>query len=340
MNEFFKKPVVKILMLKGEKGDKGNTGTGTPAGGKTGQYLLKKSDADYDYVWSAITTVSWDNVSGKPDATTSASGLMSAADKAKLDNLQVGGRNLLLNSGGAFTMGSGIPETTWNESTGKSEISLPVTAIFGEVLPQQSSFNINYKFSVGGTYTQSITVETDANIKGNIPLWTWFDADLIVHHQADCKITSVGNVYVFSSTYTIGNGESGNVRIMDIYNLTSYFNLETGTYLCFYHPKIERGTVATDWTPAPEDFNSVTKNFTLSASSWSSGSYTISDSLITASSNQEVLPATNITADQMKALQKANIIDSGQSAGSLTLKALGTVPTIDIPIRVIFRGTI
>lgn len=85
---------------------------------------------------------------------------------------------------------------------------------------------------------------------------------------------------------------------------------------------------------------STVKSFTLSASSWSSGSYTISDSLITASSNQEILPATTITAAQYNALSKAQIIDGGQSAGKLTLKALGTVPTIDIPIRVIFRGTI
>ncbi|MSS57666.1 hypothetical protein FYJ51_01910 [Erysipelotrichaceae bacterium Oil+RF-744-GAM-WT-6] len=85
---------------------------------------------------------------------------------------------------------------------------------------------------------------------------------------------------------------------------------------------------------------STVKSFTLSASSWSSGAYTISDSLITASSNQEVLPATTITAAQYNALSKAQIIDGGQSAGKLTLKALGTVPTIDIPIRVIFRGTI
>lgn len=85
---------------------------------------------------------------------------------------------------------------------------------------------------------------------------------------------------------------------------------------------------------------STVKNITLSASSWSSGAYTISDSLITASSNQEVLPATNITAAQYNALNKAQIIDGGQSAGKLTLKALGTVPTINIPIRIIFRGTI
>ena len=85
---------------------------------------------------------------------------------------------------------------------------------------------------------------------------------------------------------------------------------------------------------------STVKSFTLSASSWSSGSYKISDSLITASSNQELLPAVGITSAQYNALCKAQIVDGGQAAGSLTLKALGTTPTIDIPIRVIFRGTI
>lgn len=83
---------------------------------------------------------------------------------------------------------------------------------------------------------------------------------------------------------------------------------------------------------------SVTKSFTLSASSWSSGTYTISDALITATSNQEIIPAIGITADQLKALQKAMLVDGGQSTGSLKLKAMGTAPTIDIPIRIIFRG--
>ena len=85
---------------------------------------------------------------------------------------------------------------------------------------------------------------------------------------------------------------------------------------------------------------STVKSFTLSASSWRSGSYTISDSLITASSNQEILPAVGITSAQYNALLKAQIVDGGQAAGSFTLKALGTVLTIDIPIRVVFRGTI
>ena len=84
--------------------------------------------------------------------------------------------------------------------------------------------------------------------------------------------------------------------------------------------------------------SSTVKDVTLAAASWSSGSYTITDSLITATSNQEIIPALDITADQLKALQKANLIDGGQTAGALVLKALGTVPTIDVPIRVIFRG--
>ena len=46
----------------------------------------------------------------------------------------------------------------------------------------------------------------------------------------------------------------------------------------------------------------------------------------------------NITAEQLKALQSANIQDGGQAANTMTLKAYGDKPTVDIPIRVIKRG--
>lgn len=83
---------------------------------------------------------------------------------------------------------------------------------------------------------------------------------------------------------------------------------------------------------------STTVTATLAASSWSGGNYTLSVTGVTATSNQEILPATSITAEQLKALQGANIQDGGQSAGKIILKAFGTVPTINIPIRVIVRG--
>lgn len=273
MNEFFKKPVVKILMLKGEKGDKGDTGIGTPTGGKTGQYLQKKTDADYDYVWSPITTVSWDKVTGKQDATTSASGLMSADDKVKLDGLNNDGPNVLHEYVERPASANNIPGNDRKLKWFTSSSSMT------EGKPYGSGYII--QFSCDGVSWPSQLYIPSAPLASEItPQFRMYD----------------GNKKEW--------GKWGNIYSE-------------------YHPQ-----------------SSTTKSFTLSASSWSSGSYTISDALITATSNQEIIQALNITADQMKALQKANIIDSGQSAGSLTLKALGTVPTIDIPIRVIFRGTI
>ena len=87
-----------------------------------------------------------------------------------------------------------------------------------------------------------------------------------------------------------------------------------------------------------DELKSTTISATLYAETWNGGTYTITNDLITSTSNQEIIPAVGITADQYMALSAALIVDGGQSAGSITLKALGTVPTIDIPIRVIFRG--
>lgn len=81
---------------------------------------------------------------------------------------------------------------------------------------------------------------------------------------------------------------------------------------------------------------------TLLVSGWTGSEapfvYTLAIAGVTATSYQELLPAVNITAEQLKALQAANITDGGQAAGSMTLKAYGKVPTVDIPIRVIKEG--
>lgn len=85
-----------------------------------------------------------------------------------------------------------------------------------------------------------------------------------------------------------------------------------------------------------------TLSATLSSASWTGTAapytYTISNSAITATSTQELSPATDITADQLSALQAANIIDGGQAAGSMTLKAFGEKPSVDIPVRIIVKG--
>lgn len=81
---------------------------------------------------------------------------------------------------------------------------------------------------------------------------------------------------------------------------------------------------------------------TLLASGWTGSEapfvYTLAIAGVTATSYQELVPAVDITAEQLKALQAANITDAGQAAGTMTLKAYGKKPTVNIPIRVIKEG--
>ncbi len=82
---------------------------------------------------------------------------------------------------------------------------------------------------------------------------------------------------------------------------------------------------------------------TLSASSWSgSGPYsiTVSVSGVTASNNVEVLIPGSATDAQVEAWMAAGIVNGTQTTNSITLKAYGDKPSINIPIECIVRKDI
>lgn len=83
----------------------------------------------------------------------------------------------------------------------------------------------------------------------------------------------------------------------------------------------------------------ISKTVTLSASGWSSGVYKLSDADITSTSMNFVEPAEGITKAQNSALMKGEIVCTEQGTGYITLKALGTVPTVDIPIKLTINRT-
>ena len=87
---------------------------------------------------------------------------------------------------------------------------------------------------------------------------------------------------------------------------------------------------------------SMTVDATLLADSWVGDAapytYTLTVDGVTAFSNQEIIPAANITWDQLIGLQGTNMIDGGQSVNTIILKATKNKPSIDIPIRIILRG--
>ena len=95
--------------------------------------------------------------------------------------------------------------------------------------------------------------------------------------------------------------------------------------------------------PTPGDIGAASKSnvntVTLTYSNWTSdGTFTIINTYATSNSIVEIAPSSSITATQLKALQKANIIDGGITTGKIVLKAMGDIPTVNIPIVIIVRG--
>ena len=183
---------------------------------------------------------------------TSLSGLTTrvSSTETNLANLEIGGRNLILNSDKEYVMGYGIPNTTWTD--GYAYIGLPTTRINDEILPQNNAFLLHPE--AGKTYTQTIWIETDANIIDlNAAEVSWFTGKY-GHVPVAAKIIKLAdNSYKLTSTYTITK-EDSDIRLFDILHLFSALDISnSGTYLKFGKLKVEQGNVSTDWTPAPED---------------------------------------------------------------------------------------
>lgn len=169
-----------------------------------------------------------------------------------------GGRNLVSGTDQQYTMGCGIPTTTWED--GYAYLKLPTNTINGEILPQDPH-TFYYTLTKGATYTQTIWFETDAKlINSSILQFTWFAVGLGHDPQPATLINLGENKYKLYSTYMRPGKSSNYVRLFDILNLNSAFDLSTGTYLKFGKLMLENGIIAHDWSPAPDDLqNQFTK---------------------------------------------------------------------------------
>lgn len=80
---------------------------------------------------------------------------------------------------------------------------------------------------------------------------------------------------------------------------------------------------------------SVSKTATLTAAGWSNGVQTLSVSDVTATANGSLRIAQSATDEQFAAWGAAQPRVTAQAAGSLTVKVVGAVPTINIPVEVV-----
>ena len=80
---------------------------------------------------------------------------------------------------------------------------------------------------------------------------------------------------------------------------------------------------------------SVSKAATLTAAGWSNGVQSLAVSGVTATANGSLRIAQSATDEQFAAWSAAQPRVTAQAAGSLTVKAAGTVPAVDIPVEVV-----
>lgn len=80
------------------------------------------------------------------------------------------------------------------------------------------------------------------------------------------------------------------------------------------------------------------KTVTLYANNWNNGTYQLQDNDIRSDSDVYINVPDGITKEQYDTIAYANIISVGQSNNYVILSALRTVPSIDVPIRLVIRN--
>ena len=102
---------------------------------------------------------------------------------------------------------------------------------------------------------------------------------------------------------------------------------------------LKKTETGTEWADESGGSSSTTQTITFLTSGWAQSgngySQTVNVTGVTASSNGSLRIAQSATDEQFAAWGAAKPRVTAQAAGTLTVKAAGTVPTIDIPVEVL-----
>ncbi len=241
MSEYFRKPIVKTLMLKGQEGQSIKEIKKTGTSGIVDTYTITLTDGTKSTFsvtnGKGISSISKKGTRGLEDTytikfndgTTSTFTVTNGKDGDGLQNLQVGGRNLL----------KGSKELALFEIENTQFVDFS-SGIFKRLdMKDGTSYGIIYRYNnpiQGATYTASVNVK---NISGTMTL--------VVSSEAwgNIKKIDVTSNGVHKITFKTESSQ----KTIVFYVCSSH----TNTTCTLSEAKLELGNIATDWTPAPED---------------------------------------------------------------------------------------
>lgn len=220
-NDLSNKPSINNVTLSGNKTSSALGIHEIPSGGSTGQVLKKNSGTDYDVSWGSAgagtvidvkvdgTSVVTSNVANIANATTSASGAMSATDKTKLDGIASGAEANVLEgvqlNGSDLTITSkkvNIPVMTGATTSSAGKVGLvpaPASMTSGQykvLLDDGAWHTVTSQNLNGGTsWYGIINIDEDNYIQFSIPLASSSTAGLVTASER-LKITNLyENIY-------------------------------------------------------------------------------------------------------------------------------------------------
>ena len=266
-------------------------GTSTPNG--TWSTLVPDTTADKPYLWTRTVITYTDN-----------SQSTSYSVGSTLKGVNVGGRNLLLNSRNPKSESNYIINslsltgnlfkncTIFSSQTAWSGIKI----YFNKHVTERNVVH------VGDKLTYSIYAKTDNVSPINIMMFNRRFNNNNVQFDFDSPVRT----YVltkewtqFSLTFTVTDSilkTSGTGMTYFGFEMTK--NTEEGKYVYFACPKLELGNIATDWTPAPEDVDEDINNAQSSADKANTNA---SNAQQSANSAQNTANNASTKADQVKA---------------------------------------
>ena len=264
------------------------------------------------------------------------------ATKSAVDNIQIGGRNLLYDSTGNLKNGwSGNTVITVDGGISGNSLAISRTGYsdnaryFGT-----SKKHAMTDFNVGTSYTLSawIKVRSDANLDASGYVMARFrsaDDKKLYALSLTVGADTVKDKWIYyEKTWTINDSDISKLECVAL-------ALDKNGMIEACNIKLEKGTKATDWSPAPED---TTAEITSLSSKQSSLEQTVDGFKTTVESTYATNDSVTqkVSAVEQKADKISWLVKSGTSASSmeLTSEALKIIADTEIKGDVIVGGVI